>query len=109
MPEPDFVVKSMVSLSELRNTCVPFPATAEYTTRSTATGTEHICLFITTNSLYAGTFSRSNCFRILKKVYLATGTLFLRLVRPRADFYFVSSSCFVRPHLSVLNILSQTE
>jgi len=33
MPEPDFVVKSMVSLSELWNTCVPFPATAEYTTK----------------------------------------------------------------------------
>jgi len=57
----------MVSLSALRNTCVPFPATAEYTTKSIATRTEPIRLFITTDSHYAGTFSKCNCFRTLKK------------------------------------------
>jgi hypothetical protein len=96
------------SLWTLCNTCVLFPATAEYTTRSTATGRELIGLFITTNSLYAGTFSSSNCFRTLKKVYKATGSLFLRHVHARAA-YFVCSLCFVRPYRSVLNILSQTE
>lgn len=91
------------------NTCVLYPATAEYTTRSTATGTELIGLFITTSSLYAGTFSNNNCFRTLKKVYKATGTLFLRLVHPRAALYFVCSLCFLRQYRSVLNIFSQTE
>ena len=41
------------------NTCVPFPATAEDTTRSTATGTEHIRLFIATDSHHAGTLTRT--------------------------------------------------
>ena len=100
MPEPDFVVKSMVSLSELWNTCVPFPATAEYTTRSTPTGTEPSRLFITTDSHYAGTFSSSNCYRAPKKVYKATA-IFISVINQldAQNFCFTislfqASTCF---------------